>query len=150
MSIMNAIEKSKTTDTKTTTNDKADYTMLTTSQRFDALGRLARATSKYVKPEFLAYNMNDDAITLSWLSEIEGIPVINMETLEVMEAEAFGIVTTVIVRMADMDVMTKSEPVKATEDKVQLALAMKHQKQVFATLSAIDLGPLTRTRSTKE
>ena len=57
--------------------------------------------------------------------------------------------TTVIVRMADMDIMTKSVPVKETEDKVQLALAMKHQKEVFATLSAIDLGPLTRTRSSK-
>lgn len=146
---MHAIEKSKTTDTKTTTTDKADYTTLTVSQRFDAMGRLARATSKFVKPELLTCIMSEDAITLSWLSEIEGIPVINMETLEVLEAEAFGIVTTVIVRMADMDIMTKSAPVKETEDKVQLALAMKHQKQVFDTLNAIDLGPLTRTRSSK-
>ena len=146
MSIMNAIEKNKATENKTT----VDYTTLTVSQKFDALGRLARATSKYVKPELLSCNMNEDAITLSWAGQIDGIPVINMETLEVMEAEAFGIVTTVIVRLTDMDIMTKSEPVKETEDKVQLALAMKHQRQVFATLSAIDLGPLTRTRSTKE
>ena len=144
MSIMNAIEKSKTTDTK------PDYTTLTVSQRFDAMGRLARATAKFVKPELLTCNMSEDAITLSWAGQIDGIPVINMETLEVMEAEAFGIMTTVIVRMADMDIMTKSEPVKETDDKVQLALAMKHQKQVFDTLTAVDLGPLTRTRSSKE
>ena len=150
MSIMNAIEKSNDkTTTKTTTTDKADYTTLTVSQRFDAMGRLARATAKYVKPELLTCNMSEDAITLSWLSQIDGIPVINMETLEVLEAEAFGIVTTVIVRMADMDIMAGSVPVKETEDKVQLALAMKHQKQVFDTLTAIDLGPLTRTRSSK-
>ena len=149
MSIMNAIEKSNDKATTTTTNDKPDYTTLTVSQRFDAMGRLARATSKYVKPELLACTMSEDAITLSWLSQIDGIPVINMETLEVMEAEAFGIVTTIIVRMSDMDIMTSSVPVKETEDKVQLALAMKHQKQVFDTLSSIDLGPLTRTRSSK-
>lgn len=146
MSIMNAIEKNKATENKTT----VDYSTLTVSQKFDAMGRLARATSKYIKPELLTCRMSEDTATFAWLSEIEGIPVINMETLEVMEAEAFGIVTTVIVRLTDMDIMTKSEPVKETEDKVQLALAMKHQKQVFATLSAIDLGPLTRTRSSKE
>lgn len=145
MSIMNAItkenEKSKAT---------VDYSTLTVSQKFDALGRLARATSKFIKPELLTCNISEDAITLAWASEIKGIPVVNMETLEVVEAETFGITTLVIVRLRDMDIMTSSKPVKETEDKVQLALSLKHQKEVFDTLNAIDLGPLTRTRSSKE
>lgn len=147
MSIMNAIEnqKSKATVDKTT----VDYSTLTVSQKFDALGRLARATSKFIKPELLTCNMSEDAIMLAWASEIKGIPVVNMETLEVVEAETFGITTLVIVRLRDMDIMTKSEPVKETEDKVQLALSLKHQKEVFDTLTAVDIGPLTRTRSSK-
>ena len=146
MSIINAIEKSKATADKAT----VDYSTLTVSQKFDALGRLARATAKFVKPELLTCTMSEDAITLAWASEIKGIPVVNMETLEVVEAETFGITTLVVVRLRDMDIMTSSKPVKETEDKVQLALSLKHQKEVFDTLTAVDLGPLTRTRSTKE
>ena len=146
MSIMNAIAKEKENEKSKAT---VDYTTLTVSQKFDALGRLARATSKYVKPELLTCNMSEDAITLAWASEIKGIPVVNMETLEVLEAETFGITTLVVIRLRDMDIMTSSKPVKETEDKVQLALSMKHQKEVFDTLNAVDLGPLTRTRSSK-
>lgn len=145
MSIMNAITKENEKNKAT-----VDYSTLTVSQKFDALGRLARATSKFIKPELLTCNMSEDAITLAWASEIKGIPVVNMETLEVVEAETFGITTLVIVRLRDMDIMTSSKPVKETEDKVQLALSLKHQKEVFDTLNAIDLGPLTRTRSSKE
>ncbi len=145
MSIMHAIEKSKATEKAT-----VDYSTLTVSQKFDAMGRLARATSKFIKPELLTCTMSEDAITLAWASEIKGIPVVNMETLEVLEAETFGITTLVIVRLRDMDIMTSSKPVKETEDKVQLALSLKHQKEVFDTLTAVDLGPLTRSRSSKE
>jgi hypothetical protein len=142
---MHAIEKSKATEKAT-----VDYSTLTVSQKFDAMGRLARATSKFIKPELLTCTMSEDAITLAWASEIKGIPVVNMETLEVLEAETFGITTLVIVRLRDMDIMTSSKPVKETEDKVQLALSLKHQKEVFDTLTAVDLGPLTRSRSSKE
>lgn len=149
MSIMDAITKENEKNNATVDKATVDYSTLTVSQKFDALGRLARATSKFIKPELLTCNMSEDAITLAWASEIKGIPVVNMETLEVVEAETFGITTLVIVRLRDMDIMTSSKPVKETEDKVQLALSLKHQKEVFDTLNAIDLGPLTRTRSSK-
>jgi hypothetical protein len=158
MSIMTAIAKGNEKKNDKTT---VDYTTLTVSQKFDALGRLARATAKFTKPEFLVSRqgtdeLGNDYVHLIWFDMVKGMPVINNETYEITETDAFKVAVFVKVRLYDMDLTvsvgaidTDGNQVELT-DKVQIALGIKYRREVFSTLSAIDLGPLTRTRSSKE
>lgn len=158
MSIMNAIEKSKATESKATegkateskaTLNREGYKYLTQVQKFDALARLARTAQKFVKPELLGavYGTNQDWIELFWVIEQKGLPVMNLETLEIEEAKPFAIHCSVLIKMSDMsDIMVECKMIEPSEDKVQVALTKRLQRDLYQAMIETDLSPLTRTR----
>lgn len=153
MSIMNAItkekenEKSKEVESKATLN-REGYKYLTQVQKFDALARLARTAQKFVKPELLEAVYSADQWTeMFWVVEQKGLPVMNLETLEIEEAKPFAIQCSVRVKMSDMsDIVVACTMVIESEDKVQVALTKRLQRDLYQAMVETDLSPLTRTR----
>ena len=124
-----------------------NYSHLTSTQQFDALARLGRASQKFVKPEMLAVDYSNVAIELSWIAEMKGVPVMNFETLEIEEPEAFQVFCTVAVNPKNMVCTVVTKPIIDTEDKVVLALCKRYALNVSTAMDKTDLSPITRTKS---
>lgn len=126
-----------------------NYAHLNQVQKFDGLARLSRTASKFVKAELLTAIFAPEAVSLEWITELKGLPIMDFETLEVMEAKPFAIMCTVSVNMSNMVCTVLTCPAKETEDKVTHALCEKYRRDVLKAMEETDLSPLTRTRKSK-
>lgn len=126
-----------------------NYAHLNQVQKFDGLARLSRTASKFVNVENLTATFTAETVSIEWITELKGLPIMNFDTLEVMEAKPFAIMCSVGVNMRNMVCTVLTCPAKETEDKVTIALCEKYRRDVLKAMEETDLSPLTRTRKSK-
>ena len=126
-----------------------NYAHLNQVQKFDGLARLSRTASKFVNVENLTATFTAETVSIEWITELKGLPIMNFETLEVMEAKPFALMCMVLVNMQNMTCSVSACPAKETDDKVTLALCEKYRRDVLKAMEETDLSPLTRTRKSK-
>lgn len=121
-----------------------NYSLLTTVQKFDAIARLARATSQFCKPVELATSADANTVTLEWVAKHAGVVGVDMATGEAIDIKDFTSYVKVKVSLATLAI----EYVHAsdTEGIVQQAIAKRYLQGIRNVLDAVDLSPLTRTR----
>lgn len=126
-----------------------NYSLLTTVQKFDAIARLARATSQFCKPVELATSATDNTITLEWVAKHAGIIGFDMATGKAIDIKDFTSYVKVKVSLATLAI--EYVHVSDTQGIVQDAIAKRYLQGVKNVLDTVDLSPLTRTRkSTNE
>lgn len=127
-----------------------NYSHLTQVQKFDGLARLARTASKFVKAELITASFAPETVSIEWITELKGLPIMDFDTLEIVEAKPFAILCNVSVNMHNMVCSVLTCPAKETEDKVTKALCERYRRDVLKAIEDTDLSPLTRTRKSKD
>lgn len=127
-----------------------NYSKLTAVQKIDGLARIGRTLQKFTKPELLATSFKDISISYEFATVIKGIPSINVETLEMIEATDFAVTVEVVVYLDTLSSETLVCLVQDSEDRVTNALACRYRKQIENAVQSTDLSPITRTKKSEE
>ena len=120
------------------------YASLNTVQKLDAVSRIARATTKFVKADSLRFTTCDTGMELGWLSEQEGITAIDMATGQVMTLPNWAMQVLVSIDVATLELGVIVNTIVQVPSPYFDNIAKALQSSVLEHLQGIDLMPFTR------
>ena len=135
----------------TAKNVERDYRELDSIARFDALARLARAMTKYVKPINMTIGLESNNAMFSFSYSVSGMEYFDIPTKSFKKIEGFSVPINVKVELLEgMSIKVFIPELEGMLSGMQKALLGSVVSDIEKVLESVDLSPRTRTAKVKE
>ncbi len=121
---------------------------LNSVERADAIARIARKLTSYVKAEQLNMSFSDDtSVIFSYSTVMKGLTVFTNGKLSNMPNKEYAVlVTTPLENLSKYHVTFTESNLKDKQSELDIAICGKFAEDLKDDLATVNLMPLTRTR----